>query len=153
MSKLSNNRKSKIEYWQDIPWKRAEKVVFSLQRRIYQASLRGDVKAIRRLQKLLLQSFFAKAIAVRRVTQDNQGKKTAGIDGIKSLTPKQRLEMVYKLEPLTGKAKSVRRVWIPKPGKNEKRPLGIPTMEDRARQCLVKLALEPEWEARFEPNS
>ncbi|MDJ0719236.1 MAG: reverse transcriptase N-terminal domain-containing protein [Prochloraceae cyanobacterium] len=105
---------------------------------------RGDVKAIRRLQKLLLRSFLAKAIAVRRVTQDNQGKKTAGIDGIKSLTPKQRLELAYKLKPLTGKAKSVRRVWIPKPGKDEKRPLGIPTMEDRARQCLVKLALEPE---------
>ena len=152
MSK-SIDRKSKIEHWHQIPWKRAEKVVFSLQRRIYQASQRGDVKAIRRLQKLLLRSFFAKAIAVRRVTQDNQGKKTAGIDGIKSLTPKQRLELVYSLNPLTGKAKSVRRVWIPKPGKDEKRPLGIPTMEDRARQCLVKLALEPEWEARFEPNS
>ncbi|MDJ0719334.1 MAG: group II intron reverse transcriptase/maturase [Prochloraceae cyanobacterium] len=153
MSKSSHDRKSKIEYWRDIPWKRAEKVVFSLQRRIYQASQRGDVKAIRRLQKLLLQSFFAKAIAIRRVTQDNQGKKTAGIDGIKSLTPKQRLELVYSLKPLTGKAKSVRRVWMPKPGKDEKRPLGIPTMEDRARQYLVKLALEPEWEARFEPNS
>ncbi|MDJ0713586.1 MAG: group II intron reverse transcriptase/maturase [Prochloraceae cyanobacterium] len=153
MSKSSHDRKSKIEYWHQIPWKRAEKVVFSLQRRIYQASQRGDVKAIRRLQKLLLRSFFAKAIAVRRVTTDNQGKKTAGIDGIKSLTPKQRLELVYSLNPLTGKAKSVRRVWIPKPGKDQKRPLGIPTMEDRARQCLVKLALEPEWEARFEPNS
>ncbi len=168
MSK-SIDRKSKIEHWHQIPWKRAEKVVFSLQRRIYQASQRGDIKAIRRLQKLLLRSFFAKAIAIRRVTTDNQGKKTAGIDGIKSLTPKQRLELVYSLNPLTGKAKSVRRVWIPKPGKgsrplggslrvrthqeDEKRPLGISTMEDRARQCLVKLALEPEWEARFEPNS
>ena len=152
MSK-STDRKSKIEYWHQIPWKRAEKVVFSLQRRIYQASLRGDVKAIRRLQKLLLRSFFAKAIAVRKVTQDNQGKKTAGIDGIKSLRPKQRLELVYSLNPLTNKARSVRRVWIPKPGKDEKRPLGIPTLEERARQCLVKLALEPEWEARFEPNS
>ena len=67
------DRKSKIEYWHQIPWKRASKVVFSLQRRIYQASQRGDIKAIRRLQKLLLRSFFAKAIAVRRVTQDNQG--------------------------------------------------------------------------------
>ena len=123
MSKLQSNRKSKIEYWQDIPWKRAEKVVFSLQRRIYQASLRGNIKAIRRLQKLLLNGFFAKAIAVRRVTQDNQGKKTAGVDGIKSLTPLQRLELVYSLNPLTGKATSVRRVWIPKPGKDEKRPL------------------------------
>ncbi|MGF1487321.1 MAG: group II intron reverse transcriptase/maturase [Prochloraceae cyanobacterium] len=173
----SNRPKSRIEYWHQIPWKRAEKVVFSLQKRIYQASLRDDVKVVRRLQKLLLRSFFAKAIAVRRAgkgasiqtyqswpqinpinkapipAQDNQGKKTAGIDGVKSLTPKQRLELVYSLIPLTGKSDPVRRVWIPKPGKDEKRPLGIPTMEDRARQCLVKLVLEPEWEARFEPNS
>ncbi|MDJ0723976.1 MAG: group II intron reverse transcriptase/maturase [Prochloraceae cyanobacterium] len=162
----SKRPKSRIEYWHEIPWKRAEKVVFSLQRRIYQASLRDDVKTIHRLQKLLLRSFFAKAIAVRRVSQDNQGKKTAGIDGVKSLTPKQRLELVYSLVPLTGKSDPVRRVWIPKPGKahrlrrgvlgvkpEQARPLGIPTMEDRARQCLAKLALEPEWEARFEPNS
>ena len=110
-------------YWHQILWKQAEKTVYSLQRRIYQASLRGDVKAVRRLQKLLLRSFYAKAVAVRRVTQDNQGKKTGGIDGVKSLTPKQRLELVYTLNPLTGKAKSVRRVWIPKPGKDEKRAL------------------------------
>ncbi len=153
MKKSNNRPKCRIERWQDIPWKRAEKVVFSLQRRIYQASQRGDVKTIRRLQKLLLRSFYAKAIAVRRVTQDNLGKKTAGIDGVKSLNPKERLKLVYSLIPLTGFSDPVRRVWIPKPGKDEKRPLGIPTMVDRARQCLAKLALEPEWEARFEPNS
>ena len=140
-------------YWHQIDWKVAEKTVYSLQRRIYQASSRDDVKVVRRLQKLLLRSFFAKAIAVRRVSQDNTGKKTAGIDGVKSLSPKERIELVYSLVPLTGKSDPVRRVWIPKPGKDEKRPLGIPTMEDRARQCLVKLALEPEWEAKFEPNS
>ena len=97
-------------------------------------------------------SWSARALAVRRVTQDNQGKKTAGVDGIKSLTPKQRLDLVNKLK-LGIKASPTRRVWIPKPGTEEKRPLGIPTMEDRALQALVKLALEPEWEARFEPNS
>ncbi len=140
-------------YWHQIDWKQAEKTVYSLQRRIYQASSREDVKTVRRLQKLLLRSFYAKAIAVRRVSQDNTGKKTAGIDGVKSLSKKERLELVYSLVPLTGKADPVRRVWIPKPGKDEKRPLGIPTMEDRARQCLAKLALEPEWEAHFEPNS
>ena len=140
-------------YWHQIDWKQAEKTVYSLQRRIYQASSRDDAKVVRRLQKLLLRSFFAKAIAVRRVSQDNTGKKTAGIDGVKSLSKKERLELVYSLVPLTGKADPVRRVWIPKPGKDEKRPLGIPTMEDRAHQCLAKLALEPEWEAKFEPNS
>jgi RNA-directed DNA polymerase len=87
------------------------------------------------------------------VSQDNQGKKTAGVDGIKSLTPDQRLDLVNQLR-LSGRAKPTRRVWIPKPGcEGEKRPLGIPTMSDRALQALVKLALEPEWEARFESNS
>jgi len=89
---------------------------------------------------------------VRRVTQDNQGKKTAGVDAVKALSPVQRSALVKNLE-LKGKAKPTRRVWIDKPGTDEKRPLGIPTMHDRATQALVKLALEPEWEARFEPNS
>jgi RNA-directed DNA polymerase len=86
------------------------------------------------------------------VTQDNQGKNTAGVDGVKSLTPKQRTNLVGKLK-LTGKSKPTRRVMIPKPGTTETRPLGIPTINDRALQALVKLALEPEWEAKFEPNS
>jgi RNA-directed DNA polymerase len=101
---------------------------------------------------MLMKSWSARALAVRRVTQDNQGKKTAGVDGQKSLTPKQRLDLITKLK-LGTKARPTRRVWIPKPGTEEKRPLGIPTMKDRALQALVKLALEPEWEARFEPNS
>ncbi|MEH2162424.1 MAG: group II intron reverse transcriptase/maturase [Nostoc sp.] len=110
------------------------------------------MKAYRRLQKTLMKSWSARALAVRRVTQDNQGKKTAGVDGVKSLTPKQRLELTGNLN-LGTKVSPTRRVWIPKPGTEEKRPLGIPTMKDRALQALVKLALEPEWEARFEPNS
>jgi RNA-directed DNA polymerase len=79
-------------------------------------------------------------------------QKTAGVDGVKSLTPKQRLALVDKIK-LGTKATPTRRVWIPKPGTTEERPLGIPTMNDRALQALVKLVLEPEWEARFEPNS
>ena len=138
--------------WKNIDWRKLERRVFKLQKRIYQASQRGDVHAVRRLQKTLMKSGSAKALAVRRVTQDNQGKKTAGVDGVKSLTPKQRLELVDQLR-INRKAKPVRRVWIDKPGKAEKRPLGIPTMYDRATQALVKAALEPEWEAKFEPNS
>jgi len=138
--------------WNDINWRKLERNVFKLQKRIYQASNRGDVKLVRRLQKLLISSWAAKALAVRRVTQDNQGKKTAGVDGVKSLTPKQRLALIDKIS-LGSKVKPTRRVWIPKPGTDEERPLGIPTMEDRALQALVKLVLEPEWEARFEPNS
>ena len=74
------------------------------------------------------------------------------MDGVKSLTPKQRLALTNKLK-LGSNVAPTRRVWIPKPGKEEKRPLGIPTMYDRALQGLVKLVLEPEWEAKFEPNS
>ena len=138
--------------WSQLPWRKLERGLFKLQKRIYRASQRGDVKTFRRLQKLLMKSWSAKCLAVRRVTQDNTGKKTAGVDGLKSLTPKQRLNLVNNLN-LGSKASPTRRVWIPKPGREEKRPLGIPTMKDRALQALVKLALEPEWEARFEPNS
>lgn len=113
--------------WKDFDWQKLERRVFKLQKRIYQASQRGNVHAIRRLQKTLMKSWSAKALAVRRVTQDNQGRKTAGVDGVKSLTPKQRLELVDQLR-INRKAKPVRRVWIDKPGKAEKRPLGIPTM-------------------------
>ena len=87
-----------------------------------------------------------------RVTQDNRGKKTAGVDGVKSLSPIARIKLIGQLQ-LTGKSKPTRRVWIPKPGKDEKRPLGIPTMYDRALQGVVKSALEPEFEAQFEASS
>lgn len=141
--------------WDQTPWRKLERSVFKLQTRIYRASCRGDVKAVHRLQRLLVKSKSAALLAVRRVTQDNQGKKTAGIDGLASLTKREKLDLArnVKSAPLVPKAQPVRRVWIPKPGSNEKRPLGIPVMEDRARQALTKLALEPEWEAKFEPNS
>jgi RNA-directed DNA polymerase len=149
---MSNASLKTTTEWKHINWRKLEKRVYKLQKRIYRASIRGDVKAIRRLQKTLMKSWSARATSVRRVTQDNQGKKTAGVDGLKSLTPKQRLDLIPKLN-LGSKVSPTRRVWIDKPGKEEKRPLGIPTMKDRALQALVKQALEPEWEARFEPNS
>jgi len=141
-----------MQEWRDIPWPEVEKDVHCLQRRIYRASLTADVDLIHRLQRLLMSSRSAKLLAVRRVTQDNQGKKTAGVDGIVCLTPEERWPLVESLS-LDAKPKPLRRVWIPKPGTDEQRPLGIPTMYDRALQALVKLALEPEWEAKFEPNS
>ena len=147
------NQSGKTRYkWDEINWRKLEKSVFKLQKRIYRASANKDLKKVHSLQRLLLKSYNAKLIAVRRVTQLNAGKKTAGIDGVKSLSPTQRLKLANGLE-LNEKSKPVRRFWIPKPGKSEKRPLGIPTMADRARQALVKLALEPQWEANFEPNS
>jgi RNA-directed DNA polymerase len=102
-----------------------------------------------------MKSWWACLLAVRRVTQANQGKRTAGVDGVRNLRPSLRLALARHLQanPLLPKSPPVRRVWIPKPGTPEQRPLGIPVMEQRARQALVKLALEPEWEAKFEPNS
>jgi RNA-directed DNA polymerase len=150
---MSNTQSQQLMVeWHKINWLKLERNVYKLQKRIYRASARGDVKAFRRLQKTLMKSWSARALAVRRVTQDNTGKKTAGVDGVKSLSPVARLNLVIKLK-LGTKVSPTRRVWIPKPGTDEKRPLGIPTMKDRALQALVKLALEPEWEARFEPNS
>jgi RNA-directed DNA polymerase len=138
--------------WKTIPWRKLERKVFKLQTRIYRASRRGKVKTVRRLQKLMMKSWFAKCLAVRRITQDNMGKKTAGIDGLASLKPADRLILVGLLQ-LGDKATPSRRIWIPKPGSLEQRPLSIPTIYDRALQALVKSALEPEWEAKFEPNS
>ena len=99
-----------------------------------------------------MSSWSAKCLAVRKVTQDNRGKKTAGIDGVKNLSPARRMRLVLILH-LQAKTRLVRRVWIPKRGTTEKRGLGMPVMWDRATQALAKLALEPEWEVRFEPNS
>src|SRR5215831_2377372 len=117
--------------WQDLPWKHIHRHVFRLQKRMYRATQRGDVRTARKLQKLLVKSWYARLLAVRRVTQDNRGKRTAGIDGIKSLTPPKRLALAHALR-LEGKAAPLRRTWIPKPGSPDKRPLGIPTQADRA---------------------
>src|SRR5499433_1564030 len=122
--------------WTQLPWRKLEVAVFKLQRRIFKASQAGEGRRVHRLQKLLLKSRAAKLLAVRRVTQDNQGKHTAGIDGVKSLPPPQRLALAERLGQLpTGRP--TRRVWLPKPGKTERRPLGIPTLHDRALQALV----------------
>jgi RNA-directed DNA polymerase len=143
--------------WRELPWRKLEKYVYRMQKRIYRASQRGNQRQVEKLQKLLLKSEAARLLAVRRVTQDNQGKKTAGVDGVKSVPPQERSHMAKQLHTKYWKyhrrPQPVRRVWIPKPGKAEKRPLGIPTMLERAKQALVKLALEPAWEAVFEPNS
>src|SRR5215831_15120371 len=107
--------------WQDLPWKHIHRHVFRLQKRMYQATQRGDVRTARKLQKLLVKSWYARLLAVRRVTQDNRGKRTAGIDGVKSLTPVQRWHLANTLY-LDGQATPLRRTWIPKRGSNEKRP-------------------------------
>jgi len=144
------------ESWRKLPWRTFEQHVYRIQKRIFRAEQRGNQRAVHKLQKLLMKSRAARLLAVRRVTQDNQGKKTAGVDGVKAVKPAGRGAMAERIHPKYWKqikAQPVRRVYLPKPGKLEKRPLGIPVMETPAHQALVKLALEPVWEAKFEPNS
>jgi retron-type reverse transcriptase len=104
------------ESWHKLPWRKFEQQVYRIQKRIFRAEQRGNVRAVHTLQKLLMKSRSARLIAVRRVTQDNQGKKTAGIDGVKSVHPKQRLAMVDQLHPKRvrrRKPQPVRRIYIP----------------------------------------
>src|SRR5437016_9803046 len=91
------------EAWNQLPWKKLEQHCFRIQKRIYRASQRGNQRAVHKLQKLLMKSEAARMLAVRRVTQENQGKKTAGVDGIKSVKPKERLLMAQQIHPKTWK--------------------------------------------------
>lgn len=147
------DRQETVRYkWENIPWPKLEKNTFKLQKRIYQATKCKNINKLHKLQRLLLNSRSAKLLAVRKVTQDNKGKKTAGIDGKANLNKKERLQLAYSLD-IREKAKPTRRVWIPKHDKTEKRPLGIPTIVDRIKETLMKITLEPEWESKFEPNT
>lgn len=143
--------KAKAE-WSQIDWVKAQTKVTKLQNRIYAASKDVKVVEVIRLQKTLVSSYSARLLAVRKVTQENRGMSIAGVDGVKTVNNEKRMEMVENLR-LDGKSSPLNKILSPKPGKAEKRPLGIPTMMDRAKQALAKLALEPEWEAKFEPNS
>jgi RNA-directed DNA polymerase len=141
--------------WRQIDWRRAEVDVRRLRQRIFTASKAGDLPRVRRLQKLMLRSRSNTLVSVRRVTERNAGRLTAGVDGEVVLTPEAKMQLVdrvqLRVEPF--KAQPVRRVYIPKPGSQKRRPLGIPVLLDRCHQARVVNALEPEWEARFEPRS
>ena len=141
--------------WHQINWRRVEDEVRRLRQRIFTASKAGDLKKVRNLQKLMLRSRANTLLSVRRVTERNAGRLTAGVDGEVVLTPEAKARLADRVhqnsEPF--KALPVRRVYIPKPGSRKRRPLGIPVIADRAHQARVVNALEPEWEARFEPRS
>jgi len=138
--------------WDKIVWSDSHNRVRRIQKRIYKASRVGDRGKMTFIQKMLLRNPHAKLVAVQSVTTLNKGKKTPGIDGFTTTSDEQKLDLAKSLS-LNGKANPAKRIWIPKPGKTEKRPLGILTIRDRAKQALCKLALEPQWEAKFEPNS
>ena len=142
--------------WECVDWRYHEEQVRRLRGRIFKAVQDGDWPSARNLQKLMLRSWSSTLVSVRQVTQRNTGRKTAGIDGLVALTSQARAEMAVRVHASTGShvPSAVRRVYVPKASdKTKMRPLGIPVLADRCHQARVKNALEPEWEARFEPRS
>lgn len=142
--------------WDAVDWCAREEDVRRLRQRIFKATREQDWPRVRSLQKMMLRSWSNTLISVRQVTQRNAGRKTAGVDGELALTSSARMELAMRMhrtrsswQPLP-----VQRVYIPKGRDNAKlRPLGIPVIMDRCHQARVRAALEPEWEARFEPRS
>jgi len=152
----ANGPEGELLGWDAVDWRACEETVRRLRQRIFTASQAGDLKRVRNLQKLVLRSRANTLLSVRRVTERNTGRETAGLDGEVVLTPKAKMDLACRVqrnaEPF--KAHPVKRVYIPKKhGSAKQRPLGIPVILDRVQQARVMGALEPEWEARFEPKS
>jgi RNA-directed DNA polymerase len=138
--------------WNTVDWRKANRIVTNLRHRIFRATRANDLRKVRSLQKLMLRSRSNILMSVRRVTQVNAGKNTPGVDKVLVKTPAARGKLVDQLSTFAPwRAKPVRRVYIPKKSDSSKRrPLGIPTIMDRCLQAMVKNALEPAWESRFE---
>jgi RNA-directed DNA polymerase len=142
------------ESWKNLPWKQFQKELFRLQKRVFKAVSAGNLLQAKSLQKLILKSRAAKFLAIRQVTQLNQGKKTPGIDGKTALNFKERfeLETILGSKALDWKHQKLREIPIPKKD-GTTRMLKVPTISDRAWQCLAKYALEPAHEATFHARS
>jgi RNA-directed DNA polymerase len=142
------------ESWSKLPWKQFRRNLFRLQVRLYKAVKAGDMRKSRSLQKLILKSKAARLLAIRQVTQLNTGKKTAGIDGKASLNSEERLALEEYLKSNYANWHHNRLREIPIPKKDGTfRTLKVPTIADRAWQCLAKFALEPAHEATFHDRS
>src|SRR5689334_20802877 len=142
--------------WDQIDWRAQEEQVRGLRQRIFTAAQEQDWPRVRNLQKLMLRSRANTLVSVRQVTQRNTGRRTAGIDGEVALTSEARARVAVRVHQsiASWRPRPVRRVHIPKASNRAKlRPLGIPVLMDRCHQQRVRHALEPEWEARFEPRS
>ena len=138
-----------VAAWTQIDWQKAESYVKKLQKRIVKAHLDGRQGKVKSLQWLLTHSFYGRAIAVKRVTE-NKGNKTAGVD--KEIWTTQKFESIFKLKRRNYQPSPLKRIYINKKN-GKKRPPSIPTMLDRAMQMLYKLALEPLVEITADPNS
>jgi RNA-directed DNA polymerase len=147
-------QKRNSESWKNLPWKQARKNLFRLQKRVFKAVRAGDLRKAKSLQKLILKSFSARILAIRQVTQLNAGKKTAGVDYKLALNFHERFELleVLKISSQNWKHKKLREIPIPKKD-GTTRILKVPTISDRAWQCLAKYALEPAHEATFHAMS
>src|SRR5271168_1990128 len=141
----------KAAHWEQIDWAQCERQVRRLQARIVKATREGRWGKVQTLQRLLTHSFCGKALAVKRVTE-NQGRRTPGVDSESWTSPAARLRAIRSLQRRGYKPLPLRRVYIPK-SNGKMRPLGIPTMKDRAMQALYLLALEPIAECTADPNS
>jgi len=146
------NDSNGISDWNQVDFKTANTIVLSLQRRIAKATIKRNFKKVKNLQKLLVRSKSARIMAIRQVTC-NRGKRTPGVDGETWLTSGDKFKAIDRLSIKGYKPKPLRRIYIPKPGKKEKRPLSIPTMLDRAMQSLFNLALDPMVESLADKNS
>ena len=147
----TSEQRSVNSRWDTIDWDRARAYVKKLQTRIAKAQIEGKHGKVQSLQWMLTHSFYAKALAVKRVT-GNRGKRTSGVDGVLWSTKKAKYEAIDKLKRHGYNPQPLRRVYIRK-SNGKMRPLGIPTMLDRSMQTLYKMALEPIAETTADPNS